>query len=62
MNEKTITEFLNEDYPEEKTEVRIVVGEDGRIGAFCNDVSAVIKILLPPDEKVYVFEFPDTQV
>jgi len=56
-----INEFLNADYPDENTEVRIVVKEDGGILAFCNDVSAVIKILMP-NQTVYTFEFPDTQV
>lgn len=32
-----INEFLNADYPDENTEVRIVVKEDGGIMAFSND-------------------------
>lgn len=61
MVETTVTKFLNEDYPDDHTEVRVIVGKDGRLWAFCNDVSAIIKVLMP-DEKVYVFEYPDTQV
>lgn len=61
MVETALTKFLNSVYPDDHVEARVIVGKDGIVGAFCNDVSAVIKILMP-DEKVYIFEFPDTQI